>query len=104
MYKHAEKKHCRHHHHNGDERVEPDDSGDCPRTVHGYHQKLAMREVDDAQHAEDERQAHAHERINAADEKSGIDELPERDHASTPVRANRLRAAPSPATMSDCVP
>jgi hypothetical protein len=39
-----------------------------------------VREIDDAQHAENERKAHAHERIDAADKNAGEDELSDRDH------------------------
>ena len=57
------------------------------------HQKFAVREVDDAQHAEDQRQADAHQRIDAADEDAGKDELPERGHRDVSAEREDARRA-----------
>ena len=54
-----------------------------------------MGEVDDAQHAEDQRQADAHQRVDAADQDAGEDELDERAHGCVQPsgRASAIAAA-----------
>src|SRR5712691_9288986 len=43
--------------------------------VHAQHEELAVREVDDAHHAEDEGEPHRDERVDPAQEDGGDEEL-----------------------------
>ncbi len=105
VHQHAEQEHGRH---DGDDRhigVEAEQLGDRPGAVHREHQEFAVREVDDAQHAEGEREADAHQGVDAADENAGKDQLADGNHRavvmagrSPPLdRALQLIACPSPA-------
>src|SRR5262245_5486016 len=68
-----------------------------------------MGEVDHPQHAEDQREADAHQGIDAADENAGEDELAERGHgarpqdAPTPRLSSRTPSA-SEAIRDPCIP
>src|SRR5262249_46400943 len=73
--------------------IEPEIFRHRPGAVHREHQELAVGEVDDAQHAEDQRQADAHERVDAADEQTGDDQLSDGCHRPRSRRDGNARAA-----------
>jgi hypothetical protein len=52
----AEQEHRRDHDDCGEIGIDPAEAAERPGAVHGDHQELAMGEVDDARHAEDQRQ------------------------------------------------
>ena len=61
--------------------------------VGGHHHDVAVREVDEAQDAEDERQAHGHERVEAA-RAQRVDDLLEQvvvHGAAPPAHARKPR-------------
>src|SRR5262249_22155942 len=79
--------------------------------IHAEHEEFAMGEVDHPQHAEDQREPDAHQRVDAADENAGEDELAERGHGArppvwpTPELSSRTpseREAPSEAIRDPC--
>ena len=52
-----------------------------PSAIHCEHQEFAVREIDDSQDAEDKRQAHAHQGIDTANQKTGKYELTDSRHS-----------------------
>jgi hypothetical protein len=93
VHEDTEQEHGRHDRDDGIVGIEPEIFRHRPGAVHRKHQELAMGEIDDAQHAEDQRQADAHERVDAADEQAGEDELPDGCHRSRSRRDGSERAA-----------
>src|SRR5262249_43029176 len=60
--------------------VETEISGYGPSAVHRDHKEFAMGEVHDTQDTEYECQAHAHQRVDAADEQAGKNKLADGRH------------------------
>ena len=75
-----EQEHGRHDRHDGIVWVEAEIPRHRPGAVHRDHQEFAVGEIDDAQHAENQRQPDAHQGIDAADEQAGKDELADGGH------------------------
>jgi hypothetical protein len=50
-------------------------SEDIERRIHAEHHEVALREVDDAHHSEDEGKADAHQPIDRADQETGCERL-----------------------------
>jgi hypothetical protein len=64
--------------------------GEAPEAgVHAQHQELAVGEVHDVHDAEDQRQAHGHQRVDQADEDAGEERLEQelRGHLEPPPGA-----------------
>ena len=66
------------HRHRDDERhdrIDPELGGKKEADVHADHHEFALGEIDDLHHAEDQRHADAHERVDSADEQAVHDGL-----------------------------
>ncbi len=99
----TEKKHRRHDGDCGNVGIKAKKGRHGPGAVHSQHKEFAMREIHDAQDAKNERQTHAHQSIDAADEYAGKDELTEGAHADEgPLKRPAGTAPPRAATISGC--
>ena len=89
----------------GEQRIEMQLRGEQPGAEHRDHQQRAMREVDDVQHAVDQRQPECHERIDATGQQSA-DERGEQDveHQPTSSAAARPAIAPYAIAVSSPLP
>ena len=72
---HADDEQHRHRHDQRDDRVDAELGGEEEADVHPDHHEFALGEIDDLDHAEDQRDADADERVNPADEQAVDDGL-----------------------------
>lgn len=79
----SEEPHHRVDDHHGDERVDPRHGEEEVREVHPHHHQLAVGEVDDPHHPEDDGQADADEGVGSSHEDAGEQRLQEEVHRVT---------------------
>src|SRR6185437_13437236 len=73
-----------------------------PREVGDHDEEGALRDVDDPHHAEDERQAAGHQRVDAADQESQHDRLRQLRHGDLPGSGDRDHPTVAPAAGAYC--
>jgi hypothetical protein len=87
---HADREEQRADDHDGEVGIDPAQREQPVGGVHAEHHHRAVREVDDAQHAEDERQAARHQPVHAAEQEAadgGLEEKLAGNAAQRPSRA-----------------